>query len=802
MKSKEKRHNDDYAQSTLELPIEYPGDSEFFEKKADISPNAKTVLMKRYLKRDLDGTVIEEPEEMFRRVALSIAEIDRTFDPQANTKAIAKRFYDMMIERQFMPNSPTLMNAGRHIGQLSACFVLPVDDSMDGIFETLKNAALIHKSGGGTGFSFSQVRPAQDVVHSTTGISSGPISFMKVYDAATETVKQGGTRRGANMGILRVDHPDIEEFISCKADLKQLNNFNISVAITEEFMKAVDEDKEYKLHNPRTGRTTESKNAREIFDRIVHQAWCTGEPGIVFIDRINKFNPTPNVGKIESTNPCGEQPLLPYESCNLGSINLAEFVGGGGSKVDYRKLRNVVRGAVHFLDNVIDANRYPLEIIAENSIANRKIGLGLMGFADMLFKMEIPYNSEEAVTVAEEVMSFIQKEGRRKSVELASERGVFKNFNGSIYDHPDMPRVRNATVTTIAPTGTISIISGCSGGIEPIFALAFERNVLDGTRMLEVNPYFEERLEKAGIYSESLMRRVIEEGTIQHIEEIPEDIRRVFVTSHDISPQWHVRIQAAFQKFTDNAVSKTVNFTKDATEDDVRQVYMLAYNLGCKGVTIYRDGSRQNQVLSIKKSTAEKEKEQTSTSETILQRKKRGRPIITRGMTFKIAAGCGNLYVTVNEDQNGPCEVFTHLGKSGGCTQSWSEGISRIISLALRSGIDPEEIVDQLRGIACPTPVWDRGELVKSCSDGIAHALKWYIEARKRAGDGNSNDDDVSPIPLNEQIDSVSTFEIDNGKKPLTIDGELGSICPDCGARLIYEEGCQKCHSCGFSKCG
>ena len=785
-----KKRRPENEQNTLELPIEYPDGSGLFSKKAKLSSNAMTVLEKRYLKKDLNGNAIEEPEEMFKRVAQSIADVDRVYDPQARVEEVAETFYNMMVECEFEPNSPTLMNAGRYLGQLSACFVLPVDDSMEGIFDTLKNTALIHKSGGGTGFSFSRVRPARDIVHSTTGISSGPISFMHVYNAATETVKQGGTRRGANMGILRVDHPDIEEFISCKADLTQLNNFNISVSVTDEFMKAVEEDTDYGLRNPRTGQVVERIGARYIFDKIVHQAWSTGEPGIVFIDRINRDNPTPNVGEIESTNPCGEQPLLPYESCNLGSINLAKCVIG--DKVNYGKLRSIVRNAVHFLDNVIDANQYPLEKIAEKSIGNRKIGLGLMGFADMLFQMNIPYNSEAAIEVAEEVMSFIQREGRQKSAELASERGVFKNFKGSVYDHPDMPRVRNATVTTIAPTGTISIIAGCSGGIEPLFALAFERNILGGTKMLEVNSYFEERLKEVGIFSESLMQRVIDEGSIAHIDEIPEDIRRVFVTSHDISPQWHVRIQAAFQKYTDNAVSKTVNFTSDATEDDVREVYMLANNLNCKGVTIYRDGSRQNQVMSIKK--AEEKKEASPMA--IAPRTKRDRPIITQGMTFKIAAGCGNLYVTVNEDENGPCELFTHLGKSGGCTQSWSEGMSRLISLALRSGIDPEEIVDQLRGIACPTPVWDRGEMVKSCSDGISKALKWYIEARK----DNKGSEEAKAI--NERIEQTTTFEIADHEGEKKDRGEMGAVCPDCGSRLFYEEGCQKCHNCGFSKCG
>ncbi len=788
-------------QGLLDLSIQFPNESENFSGKVKLTENAITVLNKRYLKRDLNGKIIERPEEMLSRVAKTIAQVDRRYDPNADISAIAADFYNVMIDLDFLPNSPTLMNAGRYLGQLSACFVLPIEDSMEAIFETLKNAALIHKSGGGTGFSFSRIRPVNDVVHSTVGISSGPISFMKVYDSATETVKQGGTRRGANMGILRVDHPDILELISCKADLTQLNNFNISVAMTEEFVKAVENDEQYDLKNPRNGRPIKKLNALEVFNKIVHQAWATGEPGIIFLDRINRDNPTPHIGEIESTNPCGEQPLLPYESCNLGSINLSNFAMDGDT-FDYARLRSVTDKAVHFLDNVIDANRYPLPEIEEMTHANRKIGLGVMGFADTLFKMGIPYNSEEAAQMATKIMGTIQDEGRQASARLAAERGVFPNFEGSIFDHPDGFPIRNATVTTIAPTGTISIIASCSSGIEPAFALAYERNVMDGTRMLEVNPVFRDVLDKEGLYSDELMQKVIYEGSIAHIEEIPEHIRRVFVTSHDISPEWHVKIQAAFQKSTDNAVSKTVNFSNDATEEEVREVYLLAYKLGCKGVTIYRDGSRAEQVLSVKKN--EKKPEPVETKLVHKKLKKRQRPVITKGATFKIAAGCGNLYITINEDEDGPCELFTHLGKSGGCTQSWSEAISRLISLALRSGIDPMEIVEQLKGIACPSPVWDRGEAIKSCSDAISKSLKWYVDVRKKAETtaGATEESEMASIVMNAHIEKTATFELPESSSTTQKNGEIGTICPDCGARLFYEEGCQKCHSCGFSKCG
>lgn len=790
------------AQGMLDLSVKFDNEDSVFSKKANLSENALIVLEKRYLRRDLSGKVIESPEDMFKRVAKVVAEIDRRYDPHADIVSTSEIFYNLMVDKEFMPNSPTLMNAGRWLGQLSACFVLPIEDSMEGIFETLKNTALIHKSGGGTGFSFSRIRPANDVVHSTVGISSGPISFMKVFDSATETVKQGGTRRGANMGILRVDHPDIEDFISCKADLKQLNNFNISVAVTEDFMQAVIENGTYDLKNPRSKQTVKKVNARDIFDKMVHQAWATGEPGIIFIDRINRDNPTPQIGEIESTNPCGEQPLLPYESCNLGSINLCKFVDNG--KIDFSRLRRAVRDSVHFLDNVIDANRYPLPQIERMTLENRKIGLGVMGFADMLFMLGIRYDSESAVEIAEKIMSFIREEGRRASVELAAQRGVFPKFDGCAFDHPDGPRLRNSTITTIAPTGTISIIAGCSSGIEPAFALVYERNVMDGTKMLEVNPIFEEVLKKEGIYSDELMRKIAEKGSIQDMHEIPKKIRDIFVTSHDISPEWHVRLQAAFQKYTDNAVSKTVNFPSTASENDVREVYMLAYKLGCKGVTIYRDGSRDEQVLSIKKDKRKAEKpEETVESEPVQVRKvKRSRPIITKGMTMKVSAGCGNLYITINEDDSGPCELFTHLGKSGGCAQSWSEAISRLISLALRSGVETAEIVDQLKNIACPSQVWDRGETIKSCADAISKSLKWYLDARAKENGSIKDEWGLASIALNAHIEKTSKFELAPSEDFSSKGGEPGTICPDCGSRLFYEEGCQRCRSCGYSKCG
>ena len=1162
-----------------------------------LSENAVKVLEKRYLTKDETGKLLENPEGMFKRVAKAIAKADAPNATASELKTIEKGFFEMMANLEFLPNSPTLMNAGRPLGQLSACFVLPIEDTMEGIFDSIKNAALIHKSGGGTGFSFSRLRAKGASVNSTGGIASGPISFMKVFNAATEAVKQGGTRRGANMGILRVDHPDIREFITCKQDNKDITNFNISVAITEEFMLAANKGLMYDLIDPKTRKVVKQESAKEIFDLIVNNAWNNGEPGIIFVDRLNKDNVTPELGEIESTNPCvtgdtwiltkegpkqvievlgnetelalngrfnktqkdgffktgtktviristdrgyeltltkdhlvrvasevsrfnlseewkaagelkpgdkiilsdnrglvwegrdgydkgyllgmllgdgtlkkeggiisvwgsdedalalmqaagdsaytlphrsdfsgfqttiggrnenrlrlaalrdlageygihagskkisseiektgydfhrgfirgmfdtdgtvigsqekglsvrlwqsdanclkviqrmlhrlgiastiylnrkqeilkempdgkgghkayktksghelvisndnlfvfsevigfsstkkqkrlndgltsykralnrerfiaeitdsvelgeqdvydvqvpgsnafdangiyvhncGEQPLLPYEACNLGSINLSIMLKNSDSKidVDYDRLGKVVRKAVHFLDNVIEVNQYPLKQIDEMTRGTRKIGLGVMGWADLLCKLNIAYNSQNAINLAEKVMHFIQDEARKASIELADKKGVFPFFEKSIYKDLGV-RVRNATTTTIAPTGTLSIIAGCSSGIEPIFAISYVRNVMDNDELIEVNPIFKEISAAEGFYSDDLMRRIAKKGTLSEFPEIPKQVQNVFVTAHDISPEWHVKMQASFQKYTDNAVSKTVNLSHDATIDDVKAVFELAYRTYCKGVTIYRDGSRDMQVLNIGGVKGKEEVKGDSESKDIKAEDKgsrispRPRPDITTGFTEKVKIGCGNLYITVNYDESGICEVFTNTGRAGGCP-SQSEATSRLVSVALRSGIDAKSIVEQLKGIRCPSTIRQKDLKVLSCPDAIGRLIEKVLKLQN--GNGNGNGNGVKQERVSEEVEGFSenaprltakcSAECNsctikdvcmNPERDLDENSESASDllhmaqCPECGKPVEHEGGCVICRHCGFSKCG
>ena len=779
-----------------------------------ISENAYAVLERRYLARDEKGQPTETVDGLFRRVADDIAAADARFDPKADVAATAAEFYRMMTELEFLPNSPTLMNAGRPLGQLSACFVLPVADSMDAIFDAIKNAALIHKSGGGTGFSFSRLRTKGSTVNSTGGVASGPVSFMKVFNAATEAVKQGGTRRGANMGILRVDHPDILDFISCKNDTKEITNFNISVGLTEAFMQAVEAGCEYELVDPASGKVAGKLNAREVFETIVASAWQTGEPGIIFLDRLNRDNVVPGQGEIESTNPCGEQPLLPYESCNLGSINLVAHLKqeNGVWALDRDKLEKTIRTAVHFLDNVIEVNQYPLEEIDRVTRSTRKIGLGVMGFADMLLYLGIPYNSDEGVAMGESVMELVNAIGHEESQKLAAARGAFPLFGESIYK--DGAPLRNGTVTTIAPTGTLSIIAGVSSGVEPIFAYAYIRNVMDNTHLVETNAILKQKLEELGLYSEALMKKVVEQGTLAHIDEIPDSVKRVFVCAHDVSPIWHVKMQAAFQRHTDNAVSKTVNFPNSASKQDVAEVYRLAYTLGCKGTTIYRDGSRDEQVLNIGKVNDGKDKpakdatgdpmvdavlEADCDSGSCLVRSSaygrllpRPRPQVTMGYTEKVKIGCGNLYITVNYDETGICEVFTNTGRAGGCP-SQSEATARLVSVAIRAGVDPKEIIQQLKGIRCPSCLRQAGVPVTSCPDAIAKALEKVLKVSQN---GNH---EPAPAPISSTAKAAAPIPRP-GMTPA--EAKLAKFCPECGARLEHEGGCVTCRDCGYSKCG
>jgi ribonucleoside-diphosphate reductase alpha chain len=821
---------------------------------AQLNQNARTVIEKRYLIKDTTGKPTEQPEDMFWRVARTVAEADRRYGAgDTAVTELTRKFYSLMTERRFEPNSPTLMNAGRPLGQLSACFVLPVEDSLsnghNGIYDTLRSMALIHQSGGGTGFSFSRLRGSGSMVRSTTGVASGPVSFMKLYDASTDAVKQGGTRRGANMGILRVDHPDIMDFITCKEDLTQATNFNISVAVTTKFMEAVKAGTSYDLIDPSTGKATGQLDARQVWDKMIEDAWRTGEPGCFFIDEANRYNPVPHVGSYEATNPCGEQPLLPYDVCNLGSINVGFYVTDG--VMDWTAMAEDIHLSVRFLDNIIDVNKYPLPEIDALSKRIRRIGFGVMGFADALVRLGIPYNSEEGIAFGGRLQAFVDIESKKESERLANERGPFPEWARSIWG-PDetcargpggerirpMHMLRNCNVNTVAPTGTISIIAGCSSGIEPLFAVAFMRNQA-GVMMPDVNEEFLAIAKREGWYSEELIENIARQGHI-HFPEVPEKWQRVFVTAHDISPEWHVRMQASFQRHCDSAISKTTNFPHTATPEDVRAIYELAYELKCKGVTVYRDGSRDNQVLSTgatDKAKAEREGldvrgevgdlkgtiaelnteiERLKTqlfdveAENLQSRKKRARPNTLRGMTTRIETPLGTMFVNITEDEKGqPFEVFINLGKAGGAAMADVEAIGRLISLSLRSGIPIKEVHRQLRGIASDRAIGLGPNKVMSVPDAIGIALENWMREKQgiqqellKAESGTQGAPGGS-VTSSSTVNAGSTamqaqYEFEKVSGAETFIG----TCPDCGSSMEFAEGCAKCHVCGYSECG
>ena len=809
------------------------------ERTGELTDNARVVLQRRYLAKDREGNVLEDPDGMFRRVAHNLSQSDLEYGAtEAERQATEDAFFQVMRRLEFLPNSPTLMNAGRELQQLSACFVLPVEDSLDSIFTKVKQTALIHKSGGGTGFAFSRLRPEGDVVGSTGGVASGPVSFINAFDAATDVVKQGGTRRGANMGILHVTHPDVLSFITSKEDGQHLSNFNISVAVTEDFMRRVEHDQTYDLVNPRTGQITGQLNAREVFERMTELAWRTGDPGIVFLDRINRDNPNPQLGDIESTNPCGEQPLLPYESCNLGSLNLARMVRYDGEEVeiDWERMSEVITTAVHMLDSVIDMNDYPIDEIADMSRKTRRIGLGVMGWSDLLIQMGVRYDSDEALELAERVMEFIQRETYRASEELSEARGTFPEWERSAYNRGSNPqRMRNSAPVTIAPTGTISIIAGASSGIEPLFALSFVRNVMDRTRLVEGNNYFEAVARNEGFYSEELMEQLAAVGSLEDLD-VPGWVKEVFRVSHDIDPRWHVKMQGAFQKYTDNAVSKTINFPHDATVEDVAEAYRSAYALGCKGITVYRDGSKAEQVLSTGATDATSTDgavgDGTPTAVVEIEvpgpRVPRERPRQIHGITERVRTGHGNMYVTVNMDgDNRPFEVFGTMGKAGGCDAALLEAVSRLVSLALRAGIDTGEVTRQLRGITC-CPAWDDGTLVRSGPDAVAIVLDKLTEGM--AGESGAPDGvqltlptgfpgyggdgpDVRPfLPPGAIVGGAGNGAAETGNgnghgngNGYTVPAAAGVAysqrCPECNGAVVNQEGCSTCYSCGWNKC-
>ncbi len=772
----------------------------------DLSDNARVVLEKRYLRKDANGEIAETPAGMFRRVAHAIAAPEYMTVPYEEAVAWEEKFYEVMAKLEFVPNSPTLMNAGiqrsdgQGTGTLSACFVMGLEDHMDGIMTTAKETAMVQKYGGGTGFALSTIRPKGATIQTTHGQACGPVEVLRHLSSVSKLVTQGGKRDGANMAVMDVHHPDILEFIDSKALEGEIHNFNISVGVSHEFMEAVKAGTTYPLRfheNPadqaspivETGRL----DAREVFEKIVHGAWRNGEPGMIFLDWVNHRNPTPHIGRMTATNPCGEQPLLPYESCNLGAISLQRFIleVDGHPTVDYDKLREVVHVATRFLDNVIDANAYSVEKIETMTKATRKIGLGVMGFADLLVKLGIPYDSEEGLELGRKIMRFIKDESDRMSMMLAEERGNFPAYEGSAFDAPNGSPMRNACRLTVAPTGTTSMIAGCSSGIEPLFALCYHKhNILGGESLLYVDENFERAAKDGGFYSEDLMNYLAEGGSLQNREDVPDWAKQTFVVAGDISPEMHVRMQAAFQESVDAAISKTINFANTATEEDVRQAYMLAWELECKGITVYRAGSREAEVLTAGKESENQEETETNGHRSPALVERSPRPRTVYGLTENIRTGQGNLYVTVNFDERRrPFEVFCALGKAGSVESAHLEAIARLVSMSLRAGIDPDQVVDQLKGIT-DQPIWDGGTLVGSIPDAISQVLKKYVSPE------SANEAAAAQIGLFPSADSVGSEEEVAFATPLT-----GKRCPECSAFLVAQEGCLNCLDCGYSKC-
>ena len=784
-----------------------PASAASSEQMVDLSDNALVVLEKRYLRKDGDGNIVETPEQMLRRVARAIAQAETIYGTRSDAAEWEDEFYDVMARLDFVPNSPTLMNAGIGLqdgtgtGTLSACFVMGLEDTMDGIMTTAKEMAMVQKFGGGTGFALSPIRPKGSGISTTHGQACGPISVLRHLSSVSKLVTQGGKRDGANMAVMDVHHPDILEFIDSKEIEGEIHNFNISVGASHEFMEAVRDGTDYPLRAKENPSDDDSPtvevgrlDAREVFAKIIHGAWRNGEPGMIFLDWVNHKNPTPHIGRMTATNPCGEQPLLPYESCNLGSINLANFVvdGRDGPEVDYERLRGVVHTTTRFLDNVIDANSYSVEKIEEMTRMTRKIGLGVMGFADMLIKMRVAYDSEEGLELGRDVMRFIRDEADRMSEELTEQRGVFPGFKGSIYDAPGQPKMRNACRLTVAPTGTISMIAGCSSGIEPLFALSYHKhNILGGESLIYVDEQFEEAAREDRFYSDDLMEFLASGGSLRERDDVPDWAKQLFVTAADISPEMHVRMQAAFQESVDAAISKTINFPNSATENDVERAYLLAWELGCKGITVYRAGSREAEVLTAgqEKDAGDSPAEQPGAGPAMLV--ERERPSVIKGITERVRTGHGNMYVTINYDEGEePFEVFIAVGKAGGCDSAQLEGISRLATLALRAGIDPKQVVKHLQGITC-CPAWDGGTLVRSAPDGLALVLKRNLKL----------DDEV--LPASEEARSTQPGMVLTVDKPAN--GHVsanGSRCPECSVgTLVYQEGCKRCPECGYNKC-